>query len=133
MPSEVMLVLRYPSGVVYFNQVGGVACKEEEIEGVLVPVEMSPASAAKFRSLPWGYGSGISLALADAIDELFSLESRMQFLKVDRARLCSSAEAWVFVTAETQSRSHEPRGTGYLGSVYGFGTVLGVLTWPNSD
>ncbi len=39
MPDELMLLLDYPSGVIYQNQVGGNVCWQEELEGILAPID----------------------------------------------------------------------------------------------
>lgn len=133
MPYEIMLLLGHPSGVTYFNQVGGIACMHGELEGVLAPVDVGAANVERLARLPYAPGTGITAELADAIDEVLTSVAYAHFLKVDRARLDDSMEAWVFVIAETRSDTPDHRVHDYFGSAFEFGTVTGVLTWPNSD
>jgi hypothetical protein len=134
MPHEVMLVLEHPSGVLYRNQVAGVLCWQAEIEGVLASVDFSDADTERIMTLPWQPTRGITSDLADAVDSVLAAAPRARYLKVDRARLQESAEAWVFVIADTPSDVTEfSPGMDYFGSIFGFGITTGVLTWPNSD
>ena len=133
MPYEIMLLLHDPSGVVYFNQVGGIACMQEELEGVLAPVDVGTANVERLAHLPYTYGAGITPEIADAIDAVLTSVRHAEFLKVDRARLDDSMEAWVYVIAETKSDTPNHLVDDYFGSAFEFGTTTGVLTWPNSD
>ena len=132
MPFEVMLVINHASSIKYQNQVGGVVCAIERLEGVLASLAVGAEDIERIMNLPYSQGAeGINTEIADTIDAVLSSDPRTAFVKVDRARLDESWEAWVYVLIET------PEGTdpvpGYSGSVYGFGSTKGVLTWPNSD
>ena len=134
MPYNAMLVIEHASGVVYRNQVLGVLCRQAELEGVLAPVDFSDADLERIMNLPYEPRSGFAEHLADALDEIFAAAPRARYLKVDRARLQDSSEAWVFVLIDTPAdRTEFVPGMDYFGSMYGFGPVRGVLTWPNSD
>lgn len=129
-----MLLVEHASGVVYCNQVGGVTCWQAELEGVIAPIDISQASAERIMRLAYPPRRGITAEIADAIDAALARELGARYLKVDRARLGESLEAWVFVVAETQDDTADRlRGPDYFGAVFGFGRVSGVLTWPNSD
>ena len=141
-PDEVMLVLEYPSGVVYRAQVGGVVCWKAEMEGVLVPIDLSDDSNEQIMNCAYPQGrEGVTAEIADMIDARLASEAGARFLRVDRARLDESWEAWVYVIVDSPPTpppdmsgeiSADTFG-GYFGPVYGFGLARGVLTWPNSD
>lgn len=127
LPDEVMLIIEHPSGVLYENQVGGVVCWQASIEGVLTPLDLPTNAVQKIIELPYLDGRGISSELADAVDSALA----GTYVKVDRARIADSFEAWIFVVAEiSETSDEEPR---HFGAPRGFGRSAGVLTWPNSD
>jgi hypothetical protein len=134
MPNELMLVVAHPSGVVYQNQVGGVVCAQEELEGVLAPLDVDSESAKRIMDLPYPAGiQGITPEVADAVDAVLASQRGASFVKVDRERLGASWEAWVHVWIETPERDEVNVFGPYQGDALGFGRVRGVLTWPNSD
>lgn len=128
-----VIVIR-PSGVQYANQAGGVACLHPHEEGVYAPLPVPEGTyvmivrhfTAKTKKKE-GHLEGITEETADFLDSLFAEEPSLAFLKVDRSRLKSSLEAWVYVDLS------EPEGEPELNTIAGFGTCRGVLTWPNSD
>lgn len=121
---QVALIIEGETGVYYRNQVGGVVCWEAEQEGTLCPLELDPGSVARLESAPYPSGRiGITSQNADLIDELLALSSTTSWLKVDRARLDESWEAWVYLTVAPLASS----------PIRGFGEGRGVLTWPSSD
>jgi hypothetical protein len=137
---QVMLLIEDPDGVVYQNQVGGVVCWQAELKGILAPLEVTPEDTDRIMSLPYPSGiQGITIEIADAIDEILARSSLTSFLKVDRTRLEESWEAWVHVLIDTPSGDAlvDPGAplhfNMYTGPLYGFGRCRGVLTWPNSD
>jgi hypothetical protein len=138
--AEPMLIVECPSGVVYMNQVGGNVCWHPEQEGVLAPLGMDPEPDEKLARLPYPIGrEGISVEIADAIDELLASARHTQFIHVDRSRLSECWEAWIYVVLDTpltgdfRREANTPAGRTYYGEVFGFGAARGVLTWPNSD
>jgi hypothetical protein len=139
--AEPMLVVECPSGVVYMNQVGGNVCWWPELEGVLAPLGMDSEPQEKLAHLPYPNGrEGISVEIADAVDELLASARGTQFIRVDRSRLSECWEAWIYVVLDTpvtgECRVEEATtqaGCSYYGEVFGFGAARGVLTWPNSD
>ncbi|WP_437951053.1 DUF6210 family protein [Sorangium sp. So ce296] len=134
MPDEIMLVVEHPSGVVYQNQVGGVVCWQAELEGVLSPLDLSDETAQRIQNCPYPSGrEGITDEVADTIDALLASEPGARFLKVDRARLGHSWEAWVYVLVDSPDSSASDVAGTYFGPIRGFGSARGVLTWPNSD
>lgn len=133
MPTAVMMIVSHPSGIFYGNQVGGVACSQEELEGVLVPVGLEPAEAEQLMKLPFPGAAALNAEVADMIDGILSSVPFSRHLKVDRSRLRDSCEAWVFVVGETPDDNILQRERPYFGGIYGFGAIRGVLTWPNSD
>ncbi len=127
----VMLVIEHPSGVVYANQAGGTNCLQPEREGVLVPLELEPSRLA---ALFGTASSEISPAIANAIDKLLAAGPGTSSLRVDRARLAESYEAWVHVIGESPPLVRDVDATEtFFGEWYGFGSLRGVLTWPNRD
>jgi hypothetical protein len=133
------LVVEYASGVTYENQVGGVVCALEEIEGVLSPLDIGTDDAERISTCPFLQGAlGISPEIADTIDAILATKRSTSFMKVNRSRLHESQEAWVHVLLDTPADDAPGRvgqfkpGT-YFGPIFGFGASRGVLTWPNSD
>jgi hypothetical protein len=132
--NEIMLVVEFSSTVRYRNQVGGVVCASEELEGVLAPIDLSDGAVERICDLPYPNGTqGISVEIADTIDSILKSEPCAAFLKVDRERLEDSWEAWVYVMIEAPRDPDPNRADRYFGSIFGFGSCRGVLTWQNSD
>ena len=132
MPSEVMLVIEHPSGVVYTNQTGGTSCMQPELEGVLVPLDLEPEQTEKLAKLCVEVPS-VSPELADAIDAI--LATAPGRLRVDRTLLYESHEAWIHVVGDPPPE-YDPceAVTGdWFADWLGFASVRGVITWPNSD
>jgi hypothetical protein len=144
---EPMLIIEYPSGVTYSNQAGGVVCYQGAQEGVLCPLDLSPEATERIEEYPYPTGrQGITEAVADVIDAALSSGKATSFLRVDRTRLSEAWEAWVYVIIQSPegddttllggelirdiSEEDPPK---HLGSIHGFGSTRGVLTWPNSD
>jgi hypothetical protein len=133
-PNEIMLLVGCSSAVRYRNQVGGVVCASEEIEGVLSPLDLSERAIERICELPYPNGAqGISVEIADTIDMILKSEPCATFLKVDRDRLEDAWEAWVYVVIDAPEDSDPARSTDYFGPIFGFGSCKGVLTWQNSD
>src|SRR5689334_5814997 len=102
MPDEVMLIVEHSSGVRYLNQVGGVLCWQAEVEGVLAPLDATPEVNERIQNCPYPSGrKGITKEIADTIDALLASHRGTTFLKVDRARLDESWEAWVYVLIDS--------------------------------
>jgi hypothetical protein len=133
MPYEVMLIVEHGSGVMYENQAGGTLCLKPSIEGVLAPVNLEPDQVEQIMNLPYEPRRGISAEVADGIDAVLAAAPRARYLKVDRARLADSLEAWVFVTAEISNSDVRRHDDVEAGCPRGFGRSTGVLTWINSD
>ncbi len=157
------LVILFPSGVVYSNQVGGHACLTPTIEGVYVPlvdeVQDHEKTLIEFFTGPYWNGwccDGIDEPTADFIDGVLSRSLSTRFLRVDRTRLQDSCEAWVYVELSEQppecfsfidgkqARTISGKSVNLTDDkdlpvppehnlVYGFGKCGGVLTWTNSD
>src|SRR5689334_14638654 len=123
MPVEIMLIVEHASGVIYENQVDGVVCRQAEIEGVLAPIDIAPANGERIMALPYTLGRGQPAEIADAIDAVLASEPGARYLRVDRARLNDSREAWVFVEVDTPiDPAHKLEGP-YWGAPRGFGAV----------
>ena len=133
MSYEIMLIIEHSSGVFYETQVGGTTCAQVEIEGVLAPVELEPQDVERVMNLPYQAGRGITPEIAQAIDGVLASAPGARYLKVDRARLDDSWEAWIFVIVDSPEGVEPQYMDPYFGAPVGFGTRKGVLTWPNSD
>lgn len=134
MPDEVMLVVEHETGVVYQNQVGGTACWQAEMQGALAPLDLSPEGMSQIQNYPYlSARAGISADAADAIDAVLASQVSTRFLKVDRSRIAESFEAWIYVRVDSKEAGISEGLTEVCGSIYGFGSGRGVLTWPNSD
>lgn len=98
---ELMLIIEHPSAAVYRNQIGGYACWQAELEGVLAPLEVLPETTLRLQQLEYEPREGISTQRANAIDTLLASEATGRFVKVDRERLQNSWEAWVHVSIDS--------------------------------
>jgi hypothetical protein len=118
------LIVKAATGIRFTNQVGGTGCFHPEVEGVLVPLPERVgrpeyyALSQHFR----GDWSALEESDADVIDRILH-RNGLGWMKVDRARLGESWEAWVHVhidpsTQDLFEASH---------------WVEGILTWENSD
>jgi hypothetical protein len=120
------LILLRESGVIIHNQTNGYACNQSEAEGIYVLLQDEPQEIEEFFA---NYGN-IDNAAADFLDEYFQRDEpicSLHFLKVDRARLNESHEAWVYVKVAQPSRT-----PGFT-IIERFGETEGILTWLNSD
>lgn len=136
------LLIEYPSGVRYSNQVGGHSTNHPFIEGFIVP--LSTGGSAQnienlcplavelfeyfFRGPKWKgncYLGRMDEETADALDTLFKKYKPTQHILVNRNRLYDSCESWVHVTL------HYPDEKYSLFKDLPF--KRGILTWPNSD
>ncbi len=123
------LIIPWPSGVVYQGQVGGHYCLPFREEGVFVPLETERFEESKaledyFTGPKWGgwCGEGVDEETAAFIDRtLARLRFDEEFVKVDRARLHESVEAWVYVDV--------PKDLHFDGLT----PCKAILTWQNSD
>ncbi len=126
------LIIPWPSGVIYQNQVGGHYVMQYTQEGVFVPLpdDLGSLSSAleshflgpKYRG--WG-GHGIDEETAQFIDELFQRNPRLSMIFVDRHRFQDSVEAWIWVTVAEE--------TFPMPFLDGLTPCTGILTWSNSD
>lgn len=122
------LVIRWPSGVLYTNQVAGYGCEHPQLEGVLAPLFDGVGRPAlhALRQHFRGDWHPLTDEDADILDGILR-RADLGFITCDRAALSESREAWVRITiSEDAGRRFGPR-------VQGFGSCEGVLTWPNSD
>jgi hypothetical protein len=156
------LVILYPSGVLYSNQVGGVSCLKPEVEGIYVPLVNEVLNQEKmlndyFTGIKWmgGCSGNMDFEDADFIDEVLAKSVFSSFIKVDREKLSESCEAWVYVKLAQQPAERPQTYDGLtqagktasgniirsedfdmdviLYPIYGFGETAGILTWANSD
>ena len=124
------LIIKEPSNLLYWNQVGGVDCIRAEEEGILLPFNndflesnYSESLESKLKSLFEGKVHGeFSLGFAHKLDCFFQGNSPLDSLKVDMQMLSQSAESWVHVDIVNK-----------LDTVDGNTNEKAVLTWPNSD
>ena len=136
------VIIIWPSGILFANQAGGKFCLQLEVEGVFVPLRndviieglrlKSPENdlweffnGAKYGGT--GAADGIDEEDANFIDSVLGKYNLTRCLRVDRARLSESTEAWVHVEVLGDD--------GIDGDFVGFGPYprSGVLTWSNSD
>jgi hypothetical protein len=135
------LILAYPSGIHYSNQVCGHACLHPTLEGIYVPLAndilengtlISPATDlwqyfTGPKLLGMGAPQGLDQRDADVIDAILARYRIDTLLTVDRLRLGESYEAWVWVKVLDNE--------GPTALINGGGPYprRGVITWPNSD
>lgn len=134
------IILRWPSGIIYEQQMGGLSCSTGELEGVFVPVgnDLSPdghllsveiALREHFAAPPHfkqGAVHGLSEADATAIEVALHKNLLLSNVTVDRSRLNESFESWVQVLIEAP----DPPFSIFTG--FGPFPLSGVLTWTGS-
>ena len=152
------LILKCPVGCGYFQQTGGHSCLQSWAEGLLVPLPAPRSTTEERLQSLFGpaskYGghcaSGIDEADAEQIDSLLAAHHHAfegeRVIRVDRARLRDSWEAWVHVVvgAHPERPPRLPLSLGQpspLGSpvnaffwpFFGLPSRQAVLTWANGD
>jgi hypothetical protein len=117
------LIVEYPSGVEFMNQVAGYACYHPVLEGFFLPL-CSGEFGIEQRVIgvfgEYGYWKGITEQMADEVDAVLDSYYLTKELCVDRSRLKETYEAWVWVCGRCPALSD-------------LGEIRGVLTWENSD
>lgn len=127
------VIVLHPTGVVYEQQCGGVACETRSVEGYYVPlggarfdaetgrIDLADLTAPFHHGTTCLYEAGLSaVRLADLIEVVGSIpywsregdDDRRTHLELDQSRLSELLEAWVPVLT--------PDGPA-------------ILTWPNCD
>ena len=139
------VILTCPSGVLVSNQTGGTSCLQPEVEGVYIPLRNNYAlkdfrfSSPELELSAYFEGpkhrgagaiSGLDSADADFIDGVLSRFGLDAAIHVDREKLGSSHEAWIYLVIIADESVDED-----LAQYAGFGPYPrhGILTWANSD
>nr|WP_277989557.1 DUF6210 family protein [Corallococcus sp. NCSPR001] len=129
------LILLGPTGVLYSNQTGGSFCLQPEAEGVFLPlvnelVAQEELLSQHFTGPKWrgACANGIDEETAQEIERILGLSGVTQEigLRVDRARLAESHEAWVYVEVPAQPENS-------FAILERIPASQGILTWANSD
>jgi len=120
------LILPLATGVSFSNQVGGHACNHPEAEGLFIPLDDGCEQATRKALAHHFTGSWHSLSDEDVavIDDALQ-RGNLGFIRVDRARLDDSVEAWVHVILDMKAAP--------LLSGFDPESNRAVLTWENSD
>lgn len=122
------VVVLGPSGTLYANQCGGLACHHPEAEGTYVPLGPAPPELeAHFAAGKWQGRcyAGIDDDTARFVEDQLAINVfGGEFLVVvDRSRLADSEEAWIFVTILPCEHAILAPHAG----------ARGILVWQNSD
>lgn len=119
------LIVLFPSGVIYTNQVGGFACFHPEVKGIFAPLSIGHKKILFALQQHFnGNWHHIKEKDAEVVDKLLRSDG-FGFLKVDRTNLENSFEAWIYVEIDESSEQFP--------LLNGFGKTRGILTWANSD
>ena len=129
------LIISHPSGVIYSNQTGGYACDHRELKGVFVPLtdadvdQYAPLDEHFYSGPKWrGHCyNGIDEETAAVVDGILATSYLTRRLSVDREKLASSDEAWIYVIIAPHEGNDDRQ------TFHGYPSGVGVLTWPNSD
>ena len=129
------LIISHPSGVIYSNQTGGYACDHREPEGVFVSLtdadvdQYAPLDEHFYTGPKWrGHCyNGIDEETAAVVDGILATSYLTRRLSVDREKLASSDEAWIYVIVGPHEGNDDRQ------TFHGYPSGVGVLTWPNSD
>jgi hypothetical protein len=107
-----------------------VACSHHQAEGVFVPLPVMPGAQEIWvlQQCFRGELGPISKDSAEIVDRTFRRNGHV-YLKVNRARLNESYEAWIHVLVDDSQKPELPLRL----PISGFGKCEGILTWPNSD
>lgn len=89
-------IIKYPTGVKYYGQVGGTACLHPEIEGFILPLVFQDWSSLEELSCPDACcGNSISLELANKLKQAWpKQEGDLYKILLDESRLSEGTEAW---------------------------------------
>ena len=123
------LIILEPSGILYYNQVGGTLCYQEYAEGILTFPYDPDGKLKEFLAecmLDISSSNPITAKDADYIDALFENSCGAVPLKVNRDKLNQSYEAWLHVSIDYSEKYWNRMHTG-------FSRVEGILTWENSE
>ena len=129
--SGVAAVVPMKTGVIFTNQVGGIACLHPELEGVLVPFNDDYEQEDYKLSLEYqlreiftenGWGKIIPKQ-ANEIDALLKTFPDTSCAVVNRTKLEESYESWVWCNVVESEHC----------CLENFGNVEIVLTWCNND
>jgi hypothetical protein len=125
-----VIIVPAATGVVYCNQVDGVACVHRELEGFLLPL---PVNRASIFSPDWWYRSfnrrcaGDTDVWNEAMAELArTVETGEEVIDLRVESHPENSEAWVHV-------SFSLRDSGQADALAADGRIRGVLTWENCD
>ncbi|RKI44559.1 hypothetical protein D7Y27_13325 [Corallococcus sp. AB004] len=133
--ASVGLILLWPTGILYSNQAGGSFCLQPQAEGAFLPLVDELVAQAEllrqhFTGPKWrgACANGLDEETAQEVDRILGLSfvTRDLGVRVDRARLGESHEAWVYVEVPAQPEN----GSVCLERIP---ASQGILTWPNSD
>jgi hypothetical protein len=117
------IIIPWPSGVIFEVRCGCMAADRRQLEGFYLPIygRYDLTLPKRLRELyPGCWDEPLSASSADRLDALFA---ELQIpLKVIRAQLAESIEAWVHVEVINSDQDHILRN--YEGSA-------GVLVWQN--
>jgi len=110
------LIVSWPTGIHYSNQVGGHACHHPSLEGFLIPI-LQPIDFDCCSPIGWG---PLEVSDADAADALLAeltsswSDYGLMFLgytaKVNRDKLPLSSEAWIWLTLTKDGQGDGLRG-----------------------
>lgn len=122
------LIVKAKTGVMYTSQVAGHGCEHPEVEGFFVPLERNDQSRILDFLLDAYRGSWLPLneQQADALDRMLRRQNYSS-IRVERALLHESREAWVHVVVPGEGERYVPVSTGSSEP------FRAVLVWPNSD
>jgi hypothetical protein len=148
------VIISKNNGVIYFNQTGGYACHDLEVEGFIIPlnyffyIKAKDGEKSNYDNPYWnkysfqeyfdelfaplregtkynGHGyQGIDLEDVEYLEKAFNDD--FLEIKIDRDRLRECEEARIFVKIKMKQYDQ------YYGEVEPF-CADGILTWENSD
>lgn len=122
------LIVKAATGVRYSSQVAGLGCEHPKVEGYLVPLEtrIGRPELAALAGLFQGWWNCLNVQQADAVGRALNRYG-FKSIRVDRAMLPHSREAWVHVIVSQPLEEESIPLTGLSED------VTAILIWPNSD
>jgi hypothetical protein len=136
------IIIRWPSGIVFEQQIGGKSCGLAELQGVFVPVANDLSLDGKLLSaearlrkyfegpphLAQGAVDGLNENDAIYIESALHENLLLRNVVVDRTRLRDTHESWVWVCIHTPDVRALPLFEGM--SPF---PLTGILTWTNNS
>mgnify|MGYP003417283417 CR=1 FL=1 len=117
------LIVKYPTGIIYTNQVAGYGCFHPNVEGFFVPLPVKRGKHELFAFKSHFNGNWRNISEEDFTFINKVLKKNLRYIQVDHELVSESYEAWIHVVIQNYDNS----------PIQGYDVTKGILTWQNSD